>query len=440
MDPRLLRAYETELAFVREVGGEFAREFPKIAARLSLGSLEVADPYVERLLEGFALLTARVQLKMEAEYPTFTQSLLQMVYPHYLGPTPSMAVVQFRPEQTLRATPKGVVLPAGTAVRSLLGTEDQTNCEFRTGHAVQLLPIELADASYIASPAAVAALGLPEQRGVKAAIRLRLATNGEAPFAKLALQRLPLFLAGAEGARVRLYEQLIANLAAIYVRPTERPLPWQERLPAGALRPLGFAPEEALLPRAPQSFDGYRLLQEYYAMPERFLFVELGGLERPVARSSGKELEILLLLTRSEPALAAAFGPDQLALFATPAVNLFPRRSDRINISDREAEHHVVPDRMRPLDFEVFSVGAVEGYAADGSAPQPFLPFYTANDLSRPSDRRGYYILQRRPRQLSSQSRQRGPRSAYLGHEVFISLVDPERAPIPTICASLAST
>ena len=126
MDPRLLRAYETELAFVREVGGEFAREFPKIAARLSLGSLEVADPYVERLLEGFALLTARVQLKMEAEYPTFTQSLLQMVYPHYLGPTPSMAVVQFRPEQTLRATPKGVVLPAGTAVRSLLGTEDQT--------------------------------------------------------------------------------------------------------------------------------------------------------------------------------------------------------------------------------------------------------------------------------------------------------------------------
>jgi type VI secretion system protein ImpG len=429
MDPRLLRLYEAELAYIRDVGGEFAREFPKIAQRLSLGSLEVADPYVERLLEGFALLTARVQLKMEAEFPTFTQSLLQMVYPHYLGPTPAMAVVQFTADTTLRGLPGGALLPAGTELRSLLGTEDQTNCQFRTAHDVQMLPIELTEASYIASPAAVAALGLSEQRGVKAAIRLRLRATGEAPLAKIALKRLPLFLSGAETARVRLYEQLVANVAAIYVRPTERPLPWQERLGQGALQPLGFEPEQGLLPRTPQSFDGYRLLQEYYAMPERFLFVELGGLERAVARSTGKELEIILLLTRSEPAFASSFGPDQFALFATPAINLFAKRSDRINLSEREAEHHVVPDRMRPLDFEVFSVGGVEGYAADGTAPQPFLPFYTANDLSRNPEHRAYYMLQRRPRQLSSQSRQRGPRSSYLGHEVYISLVDSEQAP-----------
>ena len=429
MDPRLLRLYEAELAFVREMGGEFAREFPKIAARLNLGSLEVADPYVERLLEGFALLAARVQLKLEAEFPTFTQSLLQLVYPHYLAPTPSMAVVQFRPDTALRGTPQGVVLPRDTELRSLLGTEDQTNCAFRTAHAVQLLPIELADADYIGSPAAVAALGLPEQRGVKAAIRLRLRATGEAPFAKIALETLPFFLGGAEGARVRLYEQLLANLAAVYVRPTERPLPWQERLPKEAVRALGFDATEALLPRVAQSFDGYRLLQEYYAMPERFLFVEIGELDRAAARCSGRELEIVLLLDRSEPALAAAFGPDQLALFCTPAVNLFPMRSDRINLTEREAEHHVVPDRMRPMDFEVFSVTAVEGYAADGSAPQPFLPFYAANDLSRNPEHRAYYMLSRRPRQLSGRARKLGPRSGYLGHEVFISLVDPEAAP-----------
>lgn len=429
MDPRLLRLYEAELAYVREVGGEFAREFPKIAARLNLGSLEVADPYVERLLEGFALLTARVQLKMEAEFPTFTQSLLQMVYPHYLGPTPAMAVVQFRPEATLRGLPDGVRLPAGTELRSLLGTEDQTNCEFRTAHDVQLLPIELAEASYIASPAAVAALGLPEQRGAKAAIRLRLRATGDGALGKVALDRLPLFLSGPESARMRLYEQLVANVAAIYVRPTERPLPWQERLPEDALQAQGFEPEQALLPRTAQTFDGYRLLQEYYAMPERLLFVELGGLGRHVVRCTGRELEIVLLLTRSEPALASSFGVNQFALFATPAINLFARRSDRINLSDTQAEHHVVPDKMRPLDFEVFSVAGVEGYAADGSAPQPFLPFYTANDLSRNPEHRAYYILQRRPRQLSSQARQRGPRSSYLGHEVYISLVDAEQAP-----------
>src|SRR6202030_3024162 len=152
MDPRLLRLYEAELAYVREVGGEFARQYPKVADRLGLGSLEVADPYVERLLEGFAFLAGRIQLKMEAEFPTFTQSLLQLVYPHYLAPTPAMTVVQFTPNAMLRAAPAGVELPAGLELRSLLGTEDQTNCEFRTAHAVRLLPVEIADADYIASP------------------------------------------------------------------------------------------------------------------------------------------------------------------------------------------------------------------------------------------------------------------------------------------------
>ena len=429
MDPRLLRLYETELAHLRDMGAEFARQHPKIAGRLALGSLDVADPYVERLLEGFAFLAARIQLRMEAEFPTFTQSLLQMAYPHYLAPTPAMAVVQFRPDATLRAAPQGALLPAGTALRSLLGTEDQTNCEFRTAHPVQMLPIEIAEADYIASGAAVAALGLPERGGVKAAIRLRLRSTGDAPFAALALQELPLFLSGPEGTRMRLYQQLVADLVAIYVRPTERPLPWQERLAPVALRPLGFAPEEALLPAAGAAFDGYRLLQEYYAMPERFLFVALGGLGRAVARGTGRELEVILLLGRGDPALAAGFGADQFALFATPAINLFPRRGDRINIRPEAAEHHIVPDRMRPLDFEVFSVQAVEGYAADGSAPQPFLPFYAATDLRHGPEHRAFHMLRWEPRQISARARRGGPRTSYLGHEVFISLVDAAQAP-----------
>jgi type VI secretion system protein ImpG len=411
------------------MGAEFAREFPKIAARLNLGSIEVADPYVERLFEGFAFLAARVQLKLEAEFPTFTQSLLQMVYPHYMAPTPSMAVVRFEPDVALNAMPQGALMPAGTALRSLLGTEDQTNCEFRTGHAVHLLPVCMTEAEYVASPAAVSALGLPEQRGVKAAIRLRLRSTGGAPFSKIDLDKLSFFLGGPENARLRLYEQLVANVAAIYVRPTERPLPWQERLPPSALRAQGFEPDESLLPPAPQSFDGYRLLQEYYAMPERYLFVELNGLDRAAIRGTGTELDIVFLLDRSEPSLAAGFGPDHLALFCTPAVNLFRKRSDRLNISERDVEHMIVADRMRPLDYEVFAVSGVEGYPADGSSPQPFMPFYAANDLSRNPDHRSYFLLRREPRLLSQRARTRGPRSSYLGQETFISLVDPEQAP-----------
>ena len=435
MDPRLLRLYETELAFMRDMGGEFAAEFPKVAARLGLGNTEVTDPYVERLLEGFAFLTARVQMKMEAEFPTFTQSLLQMVYPHYLAPTPAMAVVRFQPDASLRANPAGVLLPPGTELRSLLGTEDQTNCEFRTAHPVQLLPIELVEADYVSSPAAVAAMGLPERRpgagrAVKAAIRLRLKVTGDMPFSKLALDRLVFFLGGADGARMRLYEQLVCNVAQVFARPAARPLPWQESLPASAIRPLGFEPEEALLPRVPRAFDGYRLLQEYYAMPERFLFVAVEGLGRAAIRNATGEMEVIILLDRADPGLASGFDAGSMVLFCTPAINLFPRRSDRINLDGRSAEHQVVPDRMRPLDFEVFDVRGIEGYASDGSAPQKFLPFYAANDLSRQPEHQSYYTLRRQPRQLSSRSRQRGPRSSYLGHELFVTLVDAAQAPV----------
>ena len=430
MDPRLLRLYETELAYMQEMGHEFAREFPKIAARLNLGSFDVIDPYVERLFEGFALLAARIQLKMEAEFPTLTQSLLQMVYPHYLAPTPSMAVVQITPDLSLRASPAGAILPRNSELRSLLATDEQTNCEFRTAHPVQLLPMEITEAEYIGTAAALTALGLPDQRGVRAAIRLRLKTTGDAGFSALPLDRLPLFLGGAAAARVRLYEQLVAELTAIYVRPAARPVPWQARLAPDTLRPMGYDAEESLLPPDPESFDGYRLLQEYYAMPERFLFVELTGLRPHTARCEGNELDIIFLLGRSEPVLANAFGPDQFGLFCTPAINLFPKRSDRVNLTDREVEYHVVPDRMRPLDYEVFRVNTLEGFGADAGAGQAFLPFYATNDLSRNPDHRSYYTIRREPRQLSNASRQRGPRSSYHGHELFVSLVDAEAAPM----------
>ena len=429
MDPRLLRHYESELSYMRDLGNEFAAEFPKIAGRLDIGNTEIADPFVERLLEGFAFLTARIQLKMEAEFPTFTQSLLQMVYPHYLGPTPSMAIVKVTPDPNLRGTPTGIGLPAGTELRSLLGTEDQTNCIFRTAHALHLLPIDLIEAEYIGAPAGVAALNLADAGSAKAAIRLKLRAMGENVVSKLALERLTFYLGGPEGAKMRLYEQLSAHVTSIVVRPGQRPVPWQDRLPKSALQPIGFAEDEALLPRTAATFDGYRLLQEYYALPDRFMFFTLSGLDRASIRCASQDVEIVILLDRSEPALAS-FGPDHMQLNCTPAANLFPRRSDRVNLAARDAEHMVVPDRMRPLDYEIFSVGAVEGFPADGGPTQAFFPFYAANDLSRNPGNRSYYMLRRQPHQLSSRAKQRGPRSSYLGHDVFISLVDGDSAPV----------
>jgi type VI secretion system protein ImpG len=436
MDPRLMAHYEAELSYLREMGAEFAAEFPKVAQRLDLANTEVADPFVERMLEGFAFLTARIQLKMDAEFPTFTQSLLNMAYPHYAAPTPSMAIVNITPADTLRTTPAGVTLPAGTELRSLLGTEDQTNCVFRTAHAVHMLPIELAEADYIGAAAAVAALGLPDSGRAKAAVRLRLRSQGAVPFTKISLDHLSFYLGGPEVARMRLYEQLSAHVVGIVARPTERPVPWQERLRAAQLVPAGFEPEEALLPALPQTFDGYRLLQEYYALPERFLFFTLEGLDRAAIRCTGPELEIVILLDRAEPSLAA-LNPSHLMLHCTPAINLFPKRSDRVNLDAARSEHLIVPDRMRPLDFEVFSITGMEGFPLDGGPTQPFFPFYAANDLSRNPGHRSYYMTRRLPHLISSRARQRGPRSGYLGHDMFVSLVDADNAPLPDMLRQL---
>ncbi len=429
MDPRLMRHYENELAYLKDMGAEFAHEFPKVAGRLDLANTEVADPFVERLLEGCAFLTARIQLKMESEFPTFTQSLLHMVYPHYASPTPSMAIVTVTPSAELRAMPAGVALPAGTELRSLLGTEDQTNCVFRTAHPVHLLPIQLVEAEYLVTSGAVASLALPDSMGAKSAIRLRLRSEGNLPFTKIALDRLTFYLGGPELARMRLYELLSAHVTGIVARPTERPVPWHERIRPASLEPTGFEREEAMLPALPETFDGYRLLQEYYGLAERFHFFTLRDLDRAAIRCTGSELELIILLDRSEPTLVS-LDPSHLLLNCTPAINLFPKRSDRVNLEANKAEHLVVPDRMRPLDFEVFAIRSMEGFPADGGPTQPFFPFYAANDLSRNPGHRSYYMPRRQPHLLSSRARQRGPRSSYLGHDVFVSLVDADHAPV----------
>src|SRR5690606_19039164 len=188
-----------ELQHVREMGAEFAKEFPKIAGRLGIEGTEVADPYVERLLEGFAFLTARVQLKIDAEFPRFTQHLLELVYPHYLAPLPSMAVAQFFPDLGESALAEGFVLPRDTALRTPLGKGERTACEYRTGQDAVFWPVELTEAKYFGSAGALATIGADRLDGVRAGIRLSLRTAGGLAFDQLALDSLRVFLKGGEG-------------------------------------------------------------------------------------------------------------------------------------------------------------------------------------------------------------------------------------------------
>jgi type VI secretion system protein ImpG len=428
MDPRFLKYYNQELQHIREMSGEFAQEFPKIAGRLDLDGFECADPYVERLIEGFAFLAARVRLKVDAEFPRFTQNLLHMLYPHYLAPTPSMAIVQLSPKLE-NVPPEGFVVGRDTVLTSLLGKGEQTPCEFRTAHDVRLLPLSITETEFLGSTGAVAAMGVSDLGGVRAAIRLRLKTANNLPLDKIPLTTLPLFLRGADAMPVKVCEALLAQCAGLVCRPTIRPVPWAETIRKTPIRHLGFSDAEALLPPSLESFQGYRLLHEYFSLPQRFLFVELTGLGPAMKRSTGGEIDIFILLRAALPGLENALAATRFELFCTPAINLFSRRPDRVHLNDKDDEFHVIPDRTAPMDYEVFQMLSVTGISGGSEREQEFLPFYTATDLSTSRLGRAYYTINREPRRLSSRQRTQGPRSSYIGSEVFVSLVDADAAP-----------
>jgi type VI secretion system protein ImpG len=262
MDQRLLAYYSRELQYLRELGGEFAKQFPKIAGRLGLDAFECADPYVERLLEGFAFLTARVQLKIDSEFPRFTEHLLELVYPHYLAPTPSMAVVELKPDPRQAVLTEGFPVPRGTTLRGNLPKGDQTPCEYRTAHDLTLWPLELTALSHSSYLGDIGAIRLSGRREPKGAVRLRLETLNGAPFHSLGVTRLPLFVRAPDQLAMRLYELLMAGTVGLVFK--EPGGSWREIVPDRSLGTVGFEDDEALLPYGIKSFQGYRLLHEYF--------------------------------------------------------------------------------------------------------------------------------------------------------------------------------
>lgn len=212
MDPRLLRYYNQELQHLREMGAEFAQQFPKIAARLGMEGIEVTDPYVERLLEGVGFLAARVQLKLDAEFPRFTQRLLEIVYPNFLAPTPSMLIAQFHPDLNDANLARGVTVPRGAAIRSLLGKGEQTACEFRIAHDTVLWPVQIASAEYFSSAPDLPLASLTVGSKVKGGVRLRLKATAGLNFNQISLDRLRLYLGGSDETAHKLYELCLGSL------------------------------------------------------------------------------------------------------------------------------------------------------------------------------------------------------------------------------------
>ena len=452
MDPRLLRLYSDELTHLREVGGEFAREFPKIASRLGMEGMEVTDPYVERLLEGFAFLAARVQLKLDSDQPQLIAHLLEATYPNFLAPLPSMMIARLVVDTADPNLANGFAVPRGTALISELPRGQDTHCEFRSAHTVTLWPIELLNAQYFSYAPDLPLSQLPALQGangrtgtarrgvVRGGLRMRLRAGGGQRFDQLGIDRLAFHISAPDEVAFRLHELLLGaaigtlvhsvnSVAKAGAAPAPASLQWRG---AASVRPIGFGADEALLPDSLRAFSGYRLMQEAAAMAQRLLFVELGDLAPRLAQVSSDEVELIVLFERGDAALEALVDRHSLALFCTPAINLFRKRLDRIQLGPGAWEYHVVPDRTRPMDYEVHSLDSVTGFGTGRVAQQRFEPLYaTHHEGSKHAQgaAHGFFTVRREARLMSPRQQQQGLRSSYIGEEVYLSLVDPQHAP-----------
>jgi type VI secretion system protein ImpG len=424
MDPRLLRFYNDELGYLRETAREFGEEHETVASRLGLKTPTDPDPYVERLLEGVAFLGARVQLKLADQYPEFTQHLLHAIQPHYLAPTPSICIAAFEPKDGDQQLIKGQLVPRSTELVATASEHDNAPVTFRTGHDVTLLPLAITEVEYLSSRAAIASFAAATGVRAEAGLRLRFEATGGVQLAQLKPKSLPIYLAGSEAVPGELYRQLIGETVAVIARGAESAAGTAGWAKLPSPRQIGFEDDCALLPPEQRSFRGYRLLTEYFACPERFLFADLQGLDRAMP-DAGKALDVVLLFSRSSTVLPGAIDKSNFRLFATPAINLFEKQLGRVQVSPHDHEFHIVPDRTKPLDFEVFRVEEVKAYARDASPSRDVAPLYAFGALLYDWREAIFYSTQLRPRRLSTREQRLRRRTDYVGTETWISLTAP---------------
>jgi type VI secretion system protein ImpG len=411
MSETLLPYYNRELSFLRRLGAEFAQANPKIAGRLRLGPDASEDPHVERLVQAVAYLNARMRHKLEDDFPEITDALLGILYPHYQVPIPSMAIVQFELDPGQAELTTGATVERGT----MLETEPIQGdpCRFRTCYPATLWPIELLSASLSRPP--FKAPATPRSSRAAAVLRLVLRCRSETlGFSALALDSLRFFLKGQAQHVFPLYELLFNNTLEVALAGAPND-PAPVLLDKKCLRPVGFEREEGLLPYPPRSFLGYRLLTEYFAFPEKFLFFDLTDLRRSLSRLTGNRLEIFLYLNRTSADLEQNLSADTFRLGCTPVVNLYKQRAEPIQLTHTETEYRVVPDARRPLAHEVYSIDRVTTLAQDDTALE-HLPFFSVKHAAAGRDRTRFWHA---TRQVSEGALDRGT-------EVFVSLVDLE--------------
>ena len=424
MDPRIIDLYNDELLHLRTETAEFAREFPDRAGRLSLDENRVEDPYVERLLEGVAFLAARVRLKLEAQYPVFTQQVLEVLFPGWLAPSPSACVLKLAVDSANPKLLEGAEVPRGALVVGSLRGNDEVRCDFLTCRRLTLWPLAIRQVQYVAAKPELTASAFGGERPASS-LRLEIELLGDADLGKLPLDALPLYIAKSDAFGAQLMELLAGRCMAVAVSTDPSGRRMDAWLNEGSVRQLGFDDDEAMFPVPVRGHAGFRVLKEYAALPDKFRFVEIAGLRPAITGLKGKRLFLTFYFSGAFARLESAVKADSLALFCVPAVNLREQSLDRVDVTPGQTEFHLVADRMRPRDKEVVQILELRGGGSGSERKfQPIFESVASGKLASAS-----HYATRRERRMLTQSETLGRSVTYAGTEVFISLTEPGAPP-----------
>lgn len=417
----LLPYYERELAFLRRYSREFAERYPKIAGRLLLVGDTSEDPHVERMIESFALMGARVSKKLDDDYPEFTESLLQVLYPHYLRPFPSCSIAHFDMGTAGSQLTTPVTVPRGTELhsRSVRGVQ----CRFRTAYEVELSPVAIQAARFKPVAQLPGNVRAPAQTCAQITLDVRLDGQKDS-LAALGIDNLRLFIDGEPSMCAVLHDALAMNVAEAYVEPAATPGHWTS-LKGNPLHSVGMREEESLIDMPARSHPAYRLLTEFFAFPEKFGFFDL-DLTRAGA-AGGKAFSIHFILSgvaadSTYAQLLDQLGVDNFKLGCTPVVNLFAQRAEPIHVSHRQVNYSVLADARRPWAYEVHSMDSVAcvRQTEQGESVTEYRPFYSLRHGENPKQAEQYWIARRDPL-VAEQSP---------GHELELSMVDLQFDPV----------
>lgn len=428
MRDELLGYYERELIFLRRMGAEFAQKYPKIAARLQLDQEKIEDPHVERMVEAFAFLAGRINIKLDDELPEITESFLNVLYPHYLAPIPSMAISQLVYGSPKDKVTSAQVLEKGAKLYSR--PIDGSPCRFETCYDVDLLPIEVLSAS-LDSPAPPDAQGRLSEANIRISLRcygnsklseMKMGESGETP------KKVRFYINGDPQLIFPLYELIFNHCSGVEFQAKEKPLtgktmtsmrnidlklPDPVTLTSDVIKQVGFNEGEGMLPYTKKSFIGYRLLTEYFTFPYKFMFFDVYGLDQAINKKFGSHFDIVIKLKNITPPKAPV-TTETFVLGCTPIINLFKQTADPIYLSQQKYEYHVVPDVHRQNATEIYSVDEVSTIDPGSGVVRTFSPFYSLKHAYGEQMEKVFWYANRKQSQRTDDE----------GTEIYLTMVD----------------